>query len=45
MCIAAAPGVAAARVVQLLLLMRALQEHKEVVVHRKPSARVVGGAE
>ena len=29
----------------LLLLLRALQQHEEVVVHRKPSDRVVGGAE
>ena len=29
----------------LLLLLRALPQHEEVVVHRKPSARVVGGAE
>ena len=29
----------------LLLLLRALQQHVEVVVHRKPSDRVVGGAE
>ena len=28
----------------LLLLLRALQQHEEVVVHRKPSDRVVGGA-
>ena len=30
--------------VLLLLLLRALQQH-EVVVHRKPSDRVFGGAE
>ena len=29
----------------LLLMLRALQQHEEVVVHRKPSDRVVGGAE
>ena len=29
----------------LLQLLRALQQHEEVVVHRKPSDRVVGGAE
>ena len=29
----------------LLLLLRALQHHEELVVHRKPSDRVVGGAE
>ena len=29
----------------LLLLLRALQQHEEVVVHRKPSDRVIGGAE
>ena len=29
----------------LLLLLRALQQHKEVVVNRKPSDRVVYGAE
>ena len=28
-----------------LLLLRALQQHEEVVAHRKPSDRVVGGAE
>ena len=27
-----------------LLLLRALQHHEEVVAHRKPSVRVVGGA-
>ena len=29
----------------LLLLLRALHQHEEVVVHRKPSNRVVGVAE
>ena len=28
----------------LLLVLRALQQHEEVVVHRKPSDRVVDGA-
>ena len=32
-------------VLLLLLLLRALQQHEEVVVYRKPSDRVVGGAE
>ena len=40
--IAAAPGVAAAPL--LLLLLQALQKHEEVVVHWKPSDRVVSGA-
>ena len=29
----------------LTLLLWALHQHEEVVVHRKPSDRVVGGAE
>ena len=29
----------------LVLLLRALQQHEEVVVHRKPSDRIVSGAE
>ena len=37
-------NVAAACIVAALLL-RALQQHEEVVVHRKPSDRVVDGAE
>ena len=28
---------------QLLLLLQALQQYEEVMVHRKPSDRVVGG--
>ena len=48
-CIATAPGVAAARLLLLLLLLlralQAQQQHEEVVVHTKPSDRVVGGAE
>ena len=31
-------------VLLLLLLLRALQQHVEAVVHRKPPDRVVGGA-
>ena len=31
-------------VLLLFLLLRALQQHEEVVAHRKPSDRVVGGA-
>ena len=42
-------GCCAAAVLLLLLLLvlmqRALQQHEKVVVHRKPSDRVVGGAE
>ena len=43
-CIAAAPGVAAARAAAVAVAA-GVEQHQETVVHRKPSDRVVGGAE
>ena len=45
-CITAAPGVAGARAAAVAAAAAAgVQHHAEVVVHRKPSDRVVGGEE
>ena len=43
-CIAAAPGVAAARAAAVPAAAAGVQQLEEVVAHRKPSDRVVGGA-